>query len=99
MTTNKKFVLIELFVFVIPLAIAWMNSAFSSLKDFSWGYNHINTISSLALIFAIVGNLYIYWQTRKSFAWMKVWKTISLALVFIFIILLYLGYSVSNFGF
>lgn len=59
MSINKKFGLIEVLSLIIPIIIAFINARYSSLKDFSWGYDHINEVSITALSLAILGNIYI----------------------------------------
>ena len=96
---NKKFGLVEVLFLVIPIILAFVNAKYSSLTNFSWGNDHINEISMLALGLAILGNIYIYWQNRKYQPPSKVWVAISLFLIVIFAILLYVGNSISHFGF
>ena len=99
MTRNKKYILIELFFLVIPILLSCINAQYSSISQFSWGYDRINTISISALLIAILGNLYIYWQNKKSIVPSRLWKTTSLILIVILAVYLYVGNSLSNFGF
>ena len=99
MSINKKFGLIEVLFLIIPIIVAFINARYSSLKDFSWGYDHINEVSITALLLAILGNMYIYWQNKKYQPSSKVWRFISLFLIIILAILLYIGNSISHFGF
>jgi|GEM_PF-4843449 len=99
MNKNKKFWLIEIFSLVIPVLLAFINSTFSSYYLFQWGYRHINEISTIALLIAILGNIYIYWQNKKYQPVNKVWQFTSLLLIIASILLLYAGNSISHFGF
>ena len=99
MTNNKKFILVEIFLFLAPLIAAFVNATYSSLKSFPWGYDNINVISVLAIVLAILGNIFIYWKNKNSTLPSKNWKFISLSLIIFLLIFLYFGYSLSNFGF
>lgn len=99
MSNNKKFFLIEMFSFVIPVLFAFINATFSSYYLFQWGYRHINEISITALIMAILGNIFIFLQNKKYQPINKVWQFVSLFLTIALLLFLYAGYSISNFGF
>jgi len=96
---NRRFVLIEILFLIVPVIVAFVNIQYSSLVNFSWGYDHINTISTLALLIAISGNIYIYRQNKKYQPVSKVWQFLCLFLIILLISLLYIGNSVSHFGF
>jgi hypothetical protein len=96
---NKKFSLIEVLFLIIPIIVAIINAEYSSLKNFSWGYDHINEVSMVAFSLAILGNIHIYWQNRKHQPSIKVWGFVSLFLIVILAFLLYIGNSISHFGF
>lgn len=99
MSNNKKFLLVEIFLLAVPLTIAFINATYSNLKNFPWGYDNINIVSALAVILAILGNIYIYKKNRNSVAPLRVWQFIALGLIILLLIFWYLGYSLSNFGF
>jgi len=99
MSINKKFGLIEIFFLVVPLIFAFVNAIFSNYYYFQWGYRHVNEISFTALFLAILGNIYIYWQNRKYQPLNKIWGFGSLFLIVILSLLLYIGNSISHFGF
>lgn len=96
---NRRFIFIEILFLIIPLAIAWINTTYSSLVTFSWGYDHVDEISTIALFLGILGNFYIYWLNKKSLISNKIWAFLSIFLVIILITILYIGKSLSNFGF
>jgi len=99
MNNNIKFWLIEIFFLVLPLTIAFVNASYSNIKNFPLGYDNMNTISALAIILTILGNIYIYWKNKNSASPVKNWKFISLGLIIFLLIFWYIGYSLSNFGF
>ncbi len=99
MNKNKKFVLTEVLFLVIPITLAFVNAIFSNYYYFQWGYRHVNEISMAAFSLAILGNIYIYWQNRKNQPPSKIWGFASLFLVAILAVLLYIGNSISHFGF
>ena len=99
MTNNKKFLMVEIFFLVVPLILAFINASYSDLRNFQWGYDNINTISTLVIVIAILGNIYIYWKNKISVFPNKIWKNISLILIILLFLFWYLGYSLSNFGF
>lgn len=99
MSNNKKFLLIEMFFLAVPLIIAFLNATYSNLNNFPLGYDNINLFSGLAIILALLGNIYIYWRNRNSVPSSKIWSFISLALVILLLVFWYFGYSLSNFGF
>jgi len=99
MNTNKKFILIEVLVFVFPLALALINAEYSNLSIFPWGYDNINSISAAAILISVTGNIFIYFENNKQISPSKSWKFISLMLITILLVVGYIGYSISNFGF
>lgn len=99
MNKNKKFALIETLFFVVPLLLAFINAEYSNLKNFAWGNDHVNEISIVALLTAIFGNIYIYWQNKKYQPISRTWQLISLSLIIASAFLLYVGNSISHFGF
>jgi len=99
MKINKKFALIEILFVVVPLFLAFINSKYANLKDFPWGNDHINEISMVALLIAILGNIFIYWKNKKYQPISKTWRFISLFLIAVLILFLYVGNSISHFGF
>ena len=96
---NRKFVFIEIFFLVTPLIVAWMNAVYSSLTVFPWGYDRVDEISTVVLLLGILGNLYIYWLNKKTLVGSKIWAVLSIVLVIILAVVLYIGNSLSNFGF
>lgn len=99
MNTNKKFILIEVLVFVFPLALALINAVYSSLTRFPWGYNNMNNISVVAILISVAGNIFIYFENNKQTPPSRPWKFISLMLITVLLIVGYIGFSISNFGF
>lgn len=99
MNTNKKFILIEVLVLVFPLALALINAAYSNLSIFPWGYDNMNNISAVAIFISVAGNIFIYFENKKQISPSRLWRFISLMLIIILLVLEYIGYSISNFGF
>lgn len=99
MSLNKKFSLIFLVLVLVPIFFSYLNFKYANLRNFSWGYNHINQISIFSLLVAIGGNLLIFFQNKKSMQYSRFWKIFSILVIIILLILLYIGSSLSNFGF
>jgi hypothetical protein len=97
MNTSKKFILIEFIFCLIPLFFAWVNANNSSLTRFAWGYDNIFLISLVAVSIALISNAYIYLQSRRLSA--RNWSVVSVLIIIFLVILIYIGNSISNFGF
>jgi hypothetical protein len=99
MNNNKRFILIELFIFVLPIALSYLNVKYSSISIFAWGYDNTVLISSIAILISIVANLYIFFVNKKAYSVSKFWSVFSILLIILLALSLYIGISVSNFGF
>jgi len=98
MTQNKKFGLITFFTILLPLALSFVNYYKSNIRNFEWGYDHRNDISTAGLIVAVIGCIIILGLNSKSNIGNNIWKTAMATLLIIFVLYLFLGIS-SNFGF
>jgi hypothetical protein len=96
MSQRKKFILMEIIFLFIPITLAWLNVSFASVSKFPWGYDNTNLVTSVAFLLGILANAYVL---KKSWRHSFVWTIISLILIVVSSSFLFIGNSLSNFGF
>lgn len=97
MPQNKKNSIIFVIFVILPILIIIINSHYA--RPLQWNYNHLNQITSWSLVIAILGCIYIAYRNHKKGAKNRFWAVITITLAIVFILLLFLGNSISNIGF
>jgi membrane protein CcdC involved in cytochrome C biogenesis len=94
MSNNKKFSLILLGLVILPVLIFIFKDNFI---DFGSARN--NQLNNILLFLAILGCGTIFYLDHKQHNTGGIWRTLSIVLGIILMILLYFGNSLSHFGF
>jgi hypothetical protein len=99
MSINRKFS-VTLIVFVlVPIGIGWLNYYFAEYKNVAWSIDHLNNTSLLGDGISLLGCAYIFYQNIVTRFKNKIWF-ITTGLISLYLVMdLFIGYSVSHFGF
>jgi len=95
MTFKKIFIYFSL----IPIVLATLNYFFASIGRFTWGYDNVNQISTMAFIIAGLNCLYIIFRNFQTGLNDKFWYVFAGLMAILFFGYLYIGLSLSNAGF
>lgn len=94
MSRKKQLVVIFLLLIILPVALSFANFYLSKSRD------NVNTISLYLFILAIFGCFFVIYKNHstkeKAFIWLD---TLCVILALLLIAYLFIGYSISNFGF
>lgn len=98
MKTNTKLVLIFFLGVVLPVVLVFFNGYIAGKSPESWSENHLNNVSTTLLVLSILSCIAV---TVINFRGQRIsfWYTLSIASAVAMGLLLYVGLSVSNFGF
>lgn len=99
MTQNKKNILIIIVFVFLPFYLAYLNATKSNIKKFSWGYDRLNEISTVALIIGILACAFIIYGNYKGINPKSYWYSIPIAIGLGLGFILFVGNSLSNLGF
>ena len=98
MKTNTKLSLIFALGVILPTLLVFLNGYLADQDRSSWNYTHENSTFTWLLALSIIACFTIvvinYNQQKVSF-----WYTLSITFAIALGLLLYVGLSVSNFGF
>src|SRR5579885_2636243 len=98
MLNKDKIKIIFSILVILPLLFAFINSYIAKNNVLSWSGINSNTVSYICIVISLMGCL-ITIYINNIFKTGKFWLVFT-SLVFIaLIIYLYLGYSISHFGF
>lgn len=96
---RKVNLVIFIFLVLLPVAVAICNSFLANSYPLSWFYDNVNTISFIALLISIVFCAVIIILNAKSNQPAGVWYVLPVITGLLLLIILYIGYSLSHFGF
>ena len=96
---RKANLVIFIFLVLLPAVVALSNSFLAESHPLSWFYDNVNTISFIALLTSIVFCALIIILNAKSNQSVGVWYILPVITGLLLLILLYIGYSLSHFGF
>ena len=94
MTINKKFGLIFLVLVVLPVAMFVFQDSFLDLDS-----QDNNQLNNVLLSVAIIGCGVIFYKNKKLENAKNFWYVISITISILLISIIYIGNSISNFGF
>ena len=94
MNTNKKFGLIFLVLVILPIMVFIFKDSFISL-----GSQKNNQLNNVLLSIAVIGCGVIFYKNKKSENAKKIWYVIPVIIIVFMVLVLYIGNSISHFGF
>jgi len=81
---------------IIPLVIAMINSQIARLNRLSWNSDNLNQINFILLVISLIPALIMLFLNKEKKIWVLIF---SCLFILVDIVLLLLGYTISNFGF
>lgn len=98
MKINTKLVLIFTVGVILPVLLVLLNGYLAGKSSESWSKNNLNNVSTSLLTLSILSCAAIVFINYKGQK-VSFWYTLSIASAAALGLLLYVGLSVSNFGF
>jgi hypothetical protein len=96
---GKKFSFIFFLFVVLPLTLALLNHSFADYENFRLGYDHVNKISTAAILIGIFGCIYILYLNQRLRPPIRTWNVVPFAILIFLSLYLYTLNSLSRFGF
>lgn len=98
MTTNKKLSILYIFGVLLPVALMFFNGYLADKSKLSWNYINEDFVfqTTLAISIILCGFVVIINHKQQKISF---WYTLSITTAIALGFLLYIGTSLSNFGF